>query len=59
MTFWMAIAGAVAITGVVALIERWFGRDETALPTDPVHYGHTNVGDHEYDDPEPHNPPTP
>ena len=50
---------------LVGLIDHWLSRDETPSPVrppanadgspHPVHYGHTDVADHEYDD-LPHTP---
>jgi hypothetical protein len=66
MTYWIAFGGVVGITVLVALIDRWLDRDETSPSSvyppasddsspSPVHYGHTDVADHEYDD-LPHTP---
>ena len=66
MTYWIAFGGVVGITVLVALIDRCLDRDETSPSSvhppasddsspSPVHYGHTDVADHEYED-LPHTP---
>ena len=47
------IAALVCFTLVAMLVEHRMGRRDTrqAIPvTHPVHYGHSDVADHEYDD---------
>lgn len=48
---WAAIAGVAALSLLVALRERRSGKSDPS--PGPVHYGHCNVDDHEYEDLEP------
>ena len=51
----LSVAAVAGLTVLMMLIEHQLGRADKSAS--PVHYGHSDVGDHEYEDLEPHHRP--